>query len=57
MSTFPLTGSQRMQALTMRDLAKAAVGVQTAVSFVLNGRADKESSKDISERIWAASAR
>ena len=43
-----------MQAPTMRDVAKAAGVSQTAVSFVLNGRADKEISKDTSERIWAA---
>lgn len=50
----PSTRSQRMQAPTMRDVAKAAGVSQTAVSFVLNGRADKEISKDTSERIWAA---
>lgn len=54
MPTPPLTRSQRMQAPTMRDVAKAAGVSQTAVSFVLNGRADKEISKDTSERIWAA---
>ena len=43
-----------MQAPTMRDVAQAAGVSQTAVSFVLNGRADKEISKDTSERIWAA---
>ena len=54
MPTPPSTRSQRMQAPTMRDVAKAAGVSQTAVSFVLNGRADKEISKDTSERIWAA---
>ena len=54
MPTPPSTRSQRMQTPTMRDVAKAAGVSQTAVSFVLNGRADKEISKDTSERIWAA---
>ncbi|WP_367847240.1 LacI family DNA-binding transcriptional regulator [Rhodoferax sp. WC2427] len=54
MPTPSSTRSQRMQAPTMRDVAKAAGVSQTAVSFVLNGRADKEISKDTSERIWAA---
>ena len=54
MPTPPSIRSQRRQSPTMRYVAQAAGVSQTAVSFVLNGRADKEISKDTSERIWSA---